>query len=142
MGNGQEVRRRQALTPYLIVKDAPRAIEFYARAFEAEEVFRLDEADGRVGHAEIRIGDSHLMLADEHPDFGALSPISIGGSPVNLHLYVDNVDGVVERAAAAGAVVLRSVKNEFYGDRTGMIVDPFGHRWHLATARAEARRQS
>lgn len=134
MGSGQEVRRRQALTPYLIVKDAPRAIEFYARAFEAEEVFRLDDPDGRVGHAEIRIGDSHLMLADEHPDFGALSPISIGGSPVNLHLYVDNVDGVVDRAAAAGAVVLRSVKNEFYGDRTGMIVDPFGHRWHLATA--------
>jgi PhnB protein len=138
MGNGQEVRRRQALTPYLIVKDAPRAIEFYTRAFGAEEVFRLDDADGRVGHAEIRIGDSHLMLADEHPDFGALSPISIGGSPVNLHLYVDNVDGVVERATAAGAVVLRSVKNEFYGNRTGMIVDPFGHRWHLATALIEA----
>jgi len=138
MGNAQEVRRRQALTPYLIVKDAPRAIEFYRRAFEAEELFRLNDADGRVGHAELRIADSHLMLADEHPDFGALSPISIGGSPVNLHLYVENVDSAVERAADAGAVVLRSVKNEFYGDRTGMIVDPFGHRWHLATALVQA----
>jgi PhnB protein len=138
VGTDREVGRRQALTPYLIVKNAPRAIAFYVRAFAAEEVMRMDDADGRVGHAEIRIGDSHLMLADEHPDFGALSPMSIGGSPVNLHLYVDNVDVVVERATAAGAIVLRSVKNEFYGDRTGMIVDPFGHRWHLATALVEA----
>jgi PhnB protein len=125
---------RQALTPYLIVKGGSRAIEFYRQAFGAEEIVRLDGPDGRVGHAEIRIGDSHLMLADEHPDFGALSPISVGGSPVNLHLYVDDVDRVVERAASAGAVILRPVKNEFYGDRTGMIVDPFGHRWQLATA--------
>jgi uncharacterized glyoxalase superfamily protein PhnB len=83
----------------------------------------------------------NIMLANEHPDFGALSPISIGASPVSLHLYVDNVDGVIERAAAAGAVGLRAVKNEFYGDRTGMIVDPFGHRWHLATALVDAQRQ-
>ncbi len=137
MGNSQQVVRRQALTPYLIVKDAPRAIDFYTRAFAAEEVFRLDDADGRVGHAGIRIGDSLLMLADEHPEFGPLRPLTVGGSPVNLHLYVDNVDAVVERAAAAGAVVLRSVKNEFYGDPTGMSVDPFGHRWHLATAQAQ-----
>ena len=126
-------RKRQALTPYLIVKDASRAIAFYTRAFAAEEVLRVDGPDGRVGHAEIRIGDSFLMLADEHPDFGALSPVSVGGSPVNLHLYVDDVDRVVERAASAGAVILRPVKNEFYGDRTAMIVDPFGHRWQLAT---------
>ena len=134
MSEQRDDRKRQALTPYLIVKDAPRAIEFYTRAFAAEEVLRLDGPDGRVGHAEIRIGDSFVMLADEHPDFGALSPISVGGSPVNLHLYVDDVDRVVERAASAGAVILRPVKNEFYGDRTGMIVDPFGHRWQLATA--------
>jgi PhnB protein len=74
------------------------------------------------------------MLADEHPDFGALSPLSVGGSPVNLHLYVDDVDGTVERAVSAGAVILRAVKNEAYGDRTGMIVDPYGHRWHVATS--------
>ena len=121
-------------TPYLIVKGASRAIEFYRQAFGAEEILRLDGPDGRVGHAEIRIGDSRLMLADEHPDFGALSPVSVGGSPVNLHLYVDDVDRVVETAASAGAVTLRPVRNEFYGDRTGMIVDPFGHRWQLATA--------
>ena len=133
MSEQRDDRKRQALTPYLIVKDASRAIEFYTRAFAAEEVLRVDGPDGRVGHAEIRIGDSFVMLADEHPDFGALSPISVGGSPVNLHLYVDDVDRVVERAASAGAVILRPVKNEFYGDRTGMIVDPFGHRWHLAT---------
>jgi PhnB protein len=133
MSEQRNDRKRQALTPYLIVKDAARAIEFYTRAFGAEEVLRVDGPDGRVGHAEIRIGDSFVMLADEHPDFGALSPISVGGSPVNLHLYVDDVDRVVERAASAGAVILRPVKNEFYGDRTGMIVDPSGHRWHLAT---------
>jgi PhnB protein len=134
MGDTQTAAgRRQSLTPYLIVKDAPRAIDFYTRAFGAEETFRLDGPDGKVGHAEIRIGDSYLMLADEHPDFGALGPLSIGGSPVTLHLYVDDVDRVVAGAASAGAVVLRAVKQEFYGDRTGMIVDPFGHRWHLAT---------
>jgi len=134
MSEQRDSGHRQALTPYLIVKGASRAIEFYRQAFGAEEILRLDGPDGRVGHAEIRLGDSHLMLADEHPDFGALSPISVGGSPVNLHLYVDDVDRVVERAASAGAVILRPVKNEFYGDRTGMIVDPFGHRWQLATA--------
>ena len=93
---------RQTLTPYLIVKDATRAIEFYGRAFGAEESFRLEGPDGRIGHAELRIGASRFMLADEHPDFGALSPASIGGSPVSLHLQVDDVDGVVGRAASAG----------------------------------------
>ena len=121
---------RQALTPYLIVKGASRAIDSTGRR-SSQEILRLDGPDGRVGHAEIRMGDSHLMLADEHPDFGALSPISVGGSPMNLHLYVDDVDRVVERAASAGAVILRPVKNEFYGDRAGIMVDPFGHRWQL-----------
>jgi PhnB protein len=123
----------QALTPYLIVKGAARAIEFYKAAFGATELFRLEGPDGSIGHAEIRIVDSLLMLADEHPDFGALSPASVGGSPVNLHLYVDDVDAWVARATAAGATLLRAVKDEFYGDRTGMIADPFGHKWHVAT---------
>ena len=123
-----------SVTPGLNINGAERALEFYKKAFGAEESSRFAGPNGKIMHSEIRIGDSHLMLADEHPDFGALSPISVGGSPVNLHLYVDDVDRVVERAASAGAVILRPVKNEFYGDRAGMIVDPFGHRWQLATA--------
>jgi len=130
---GTEDSGRQTLTPYLIVKDAARAIEFYKRALGAQEQFRLEGPDGRIGHAELRIGTSRFMLADEHPDFGALSPASIGGSPVSLHLQVDDVDAVVGRAASAGAVVLRPVRNEFYGERTGTIPDPFGHHWHVAT---------
>jgi PhnB protein len=123
----------QALTPYLVVKDATRAIEFYKAAFGATELFRLTDPQGKVGHAELTIRDSLLMLADEFPDFGALSPASIGGSPVSIHLYVDDVDRVVAGAAAAGATVLRAVKDEFYGDRSGVLADPFGHKWHLAT---------
>ena len=124
---------RQALTPYLVVRDAARAIEFYKTAFGATELFRLTEPQGRIGHAELTVRDSLLMLADEYPDFGALSPASVGGSPVSIHLYVDDVDRVVAAATAAGATVLRAVKDEFYGDRSGMIADPFGHKWHLAT---------
>ena len=124
---------RQALTPYLVVRDAARAIEFYKTAFGATELFRLTEPQGKIGHAELTIRDSLLMLADEYPDFGALSPASVGGSPVSIHLYVDDVDRVVAEATAAGATVLRAVKDEFYGDRSGMIADPFGHKWHLAT---------
>jgi PhnB protein len=127
----------QSLTPYLIVKGAVDAIEFYKRAFGAEELFRLIGPDRKVGHAELRFGDSVMMLADEWPDFGALSPASIGGSPVSVHLYVDDVDRVVERAVGAGATVLRPVKDEFYGDRAGMIADPFGHRWQVATRKED-----
>jgi PhnB protein len=123
----------QALTPQLICRDAARAIDFYRQAFGAEELFRLTEPSGKVGHAELRIADSRLMLADEYPDFGALSPASVGGSPVTLHLYVADVDRAIERATAAGATVLRPAKDEFYGDRAGMIADPFGHKWHLAS---------
>jgi PhnB protein len=121
------------LAPYLVVKDAPRAIAFYVQAFGAIEIFRLTEPSGKVGHAELDIGASRLMLADEYPDFGALSPLTVGGTPVALHLYVADVDRTVQQAEALGATILRPVQDEFFGDRTGMIVDPFGHKWHLAT---------
>jgi PhnB protein len=127
------VPEEHALSPYLVVKGAAKAIEFYAKAFGAREVFRLVEPSGKVGHAELEIGKSTLMLADEYPDFGALSPVTLGGSPVALHLYVEDVDAVVLRATAAGATVLRPVKDEFFGDRTAMVADPFGHKWHLST---------
>lgn len=126
------------LTPYILVRDAARAIEFYRRVFGAREVFRLTSpGEGRIGHAHLEIGDSALMLADEWPDFGAMAPPSIGGSPVRLHLSVPDVDAVVREAEAAGATVLRPVTDEFYGERTGMIADPFGHQWHVATPREE-----
>lgn len=126
-------RPRQRLSPYLIVKDASRAIAFYCDVFEAKELFRLAEPSGKVGHAELELGESLLMIADEYPDFGALSPVSVGGTPVSLQLYVADVDATVARAVQAGATLLRPIKDEFYGDRTGVIVDPFGHRWHLST---------
>ena len=127
----------QTVTPYLIVKGAAEAIAFYTKAFGAKELFRLSEPSGKVGHAELEIRGSTFMLADEYPDFGALAPTTIGGSPVSLHLSVDDVDGVVANATAAGATVLRAIKDEFYGDRTGMIADPFGHRWHVSTRKEE-----
>lgn len=122
-----------SLTPHLVVKGAAKAIQFYVDALGATEIYRLSEPSGKVGHAEIRVGDGLLMLADEYPDFGALSPATIGGSPVSLHLYVDDVDAAVSRIVELGATVLRAAKNEFYGDRTATIVDPFGHRWQLSS---------
>jgi PhnB protein len=122
-----------ALTPYLIVQDAAAAIDFYQRALGARELYRLTGPDGRIGHAELEFADSILMLAEEYPEFGALSPASVGGSPVSLHLAVDDVDAVLAKAESLGATLLRRAKNEFYGERTGMIADPAGHRWHLAT---------
>lgn len=119
--------------PYLIVKDGARAIEFYCRVFDATEAMRVVQPDGRVGHAELRIGDSVLMLADEFPEMGAKSPPSVGGSPVTISLYVEDVDATVRRAVEAGAQLTRPVENQFYGDRAGGIVDPFGHSWHVAT---------
>jgi PhnB protein len=121
------------LSAYLVVKGAARALDFYTRVFGAKELYRLTEPSGKVGHAELALGGSRLMLADEYPDFGALSPITVGGSPVSMHLYVDDVDALVKRAEDAGATLLRPVKDEFFGDRTAMVVDPFGHKWHLAT---------
>ena len=121
------------VTPYLIVNGAARAIEFYKQAFGATETFRMERPDGRVGHAEIKIGDSHVMLADEHPEMGARGPQSIGGSPISLVLYVEDVDATVNRAVEAGAKLTRPVANQFYGDRTGGVEDPFGHAWYVAT---------
>jgi PhnB protein len=125
------------LSPYIVVRDAARAIDFYTRAFGAREQFRLSEPSGKVGHAELLIGESLLMLADEYPDFGALSPTTVGGTAVTLHLYVDDVDATLARAEAEGATVLRAAKDEFYGDRTGVLTDPFGHRWMIATLKEE-----
>jgi PhnB protein len=123
----------QALTPYLIVTGAASAIAFYQRVFGAIELFRLADPSGKVGHAELLIGDSRIMLADELPEMGARSPQSIGGSPVRLLLYVEDVDAVASQAIAAGAKLVRPIADQFYGDRAGGLEDPFGHYWHLAT---------
>jgi PhnB protein len=123
----------QSVAPYLIVKGAARALEFYTTAFGATEVYRLVGPDGRIGHSEFRIGTSTLMLADEYPDFGALAPGSFGGSPVRMHVQVEDVDAFMRKAVAAGATELRSPKDEFYGERSGMLADPFGHQWHVST---------
>jgi len=120
-------------TPYLIVKGAAEALEFYKKAFGARETMRFVAPDRRIGHAEIRIGDSPIMLADEHPDMGYRSPQSIGGTPVSILLYVEDVDRWFERAIAAGGKVTRPVANQFYGDRTGTLTDPFGHVWSIST---------
>ena len=122
-----------ALSPYLIVDDAPRALEFYKKAFSAKELMRHAGPDGRIGHAEIRIGDSIVMLADEHLEINARSPKTVGGTPVSLHLYVRDVDAVARQATAAGAKTVRPVQTQFYGDRSGTLEDPFGHQWHVST---------
>jgi PhnB protein len=123
----------QSVTPYLILSHASDAIAFYQVGFDAQEVMRLDDPSGRIHHAEISIGDSRIMLADEHPEIQALSPKTIGGSPVSIHLYVEDVDEAVERAVAAGGKLIRPVADQFYGDRVGGIEDPFGYRWFIAT---------
>ena len=120
-------------TPYLIVKDAASAIEFYKKAFGATELMRLAGPSGKVGHAEIMIGNSPIMLADEFPEIGARGPQSLGGSPVMILLYVEEVDARFGQAVAAGAKALRPVKDQFYGDRSGTLEDPFGHVWTIAT---------
>ena len=121
------------VTPYLIIKDAARALEFYKQAFGATELMCFTAPDGRVMHAEIRIGDSAIMLADECPQMGARGPQSLGGSGVGLLLYVTDVDALAAQAVAAGATVVRPVKDQFYGDRSGTVADPFGHKWTIAT---------
>jgi len=122
-----------SVTPYLILDDATRALEFYKKALSAVELLRMPAPGGKIGHAEIRIGDSSIMLADENPEMGAKSARTLGGSPVSLMVYVEDVDARVAQAVAAGAKLTRPVANQFYGDRTGGIEDPFGYHWYLAT---------
>jgi PhnB protein len=121
------------VSPYLIVDGAARALDFYAKAFGAVELFRHVAPNGKVGHAEVRIGDTVIMIADVHPEVGAHAPAHYGGSPISLHLYVEDVDAVAARAVAAGAKVTRPVADQFYGDRLGSLEDPFGHTWHIST---------
>jgi PhnB protein len=121
------------VTPYLIVNDAAAAIEFYKKAFGATELMRMPKPNGKIGHAEIRIGDSPIMLADEAAEMGARSPRTFGGSPVSIFLYVDDVDTTFARAVDGGAKVQRPLADQFYGDRTGGVEDPFGHVWYIAT---------
>jgi len=122
-----------SITPYLIVKGASAAIDFYKRVFNATERMRMRGPEDMVMHAELVLGSSVIMLADEFPQMNALSPASVGGSPVYILLYVENVDDVFQRALDAGAIVERSVQNQFYGDRSGTLRDPFGHRWTIST---------
>ncbi len=123
----------QTITPYLTYRDAAAAIDFYKRAFGATELMRLAEPSGKIGHAELKIGEALFMIADEYPDYGAISAETLGGSPIKLHLYVPNVDQFAERAVAEGASLARPVADQFYGDRTGQLKDPFGYTWVVAT---------
>ena len=126
-----------SVTPYLSINGASQAIDFYKKAFGAREILRMEAPGGKLGHAEIQIGDSRIMMADEFPDMGFLGPQSRGGTSVNIHLYVKDVDAVVTKAVTAGARIVRPVKDEFYGDRAGTLEDPFGHVWYVATHKEE-----
>jgi PhnB protein len=121
------------VTPYLIVSGASDAIDLYTKLFGATERMRMPMPDGKVGHAELELGDSVIMLADEFPDMGIKSPTSIGGSPVNIHVYVEDVDATFDAAVTAGAEVLQPLENKFYGDRSAQVRDPFGHIWSIAS---------
>lgn len=122
-----------SVTPYLVIQGAAAALEFYKKVFGAQETMSFPGPDGKVGHAEIRIGDSAIMLADEFPQMGIKGPQSLGGSAVSILLYVPDVDTVVANAVAAGAKLIRPLQDQFYGDRSGTIVDPFGHIWNIST---------
>ena len=122
-----------SVTPYLILDDATRALEFYKKAFGAVELLRMPAPGGKIGHAEIKIGNALIMLSDEYPEMKVQSPQTIGGTPVGIHVYVPDVDALNARAIAAGATVEREIANQFYGDRSVTLSDPFGHRWFFAT---------
>lgn len=124
---------RPRVIPYLTVAGAAAAIDFYVSALGAEERVRVDGPDGKLMHAEIAFGDGIVMLSDEWPDWGAHGPLSIGGTPVTIAIYVEDADAVIARAADAGATVLAPAEDQFWGDRSGQIQDPFGHRWHIST---------
>jgi uncharacterized glyoxalase superfamily protein PhnB len=119
------------LFPYLRVKDAGRAIEFYKQAFGAVEKFRLTEPSGRIGHCELLFGSTTLMLSEEYPEYGFLGPQSIGGTSISIHLHLDDADAAIARAVSAGATVIRPASDAFYGERSGTVRDPFGHEWML-----------
>jgi PhnB protein len=123
----------EGATPYLCINGAAKAIDFYKEAFGATESMRFGDPSGKIGHAEIRIGKAIIMIADEFPEMGFRSPQTLGGSPVTIHLYVEDVDKVVGQAEAAGAKVVKPVEDQFYGDRAGKLEDPFGHAWYIAT---------
>jgi PhnB protein len=126
-----------SVTPYLLVRDAIKALSFYGNAFGADEVMRFEGPPGRIAHAEVKIGDSHVMLADENPGEGFVGPQTLGGAGVSLMLYVEDVDATFARAIAAGATARRPVADQFYGDRVGTLIDPFGHVWSVATHRED-----
>jgi PhnB protein len=121
-----------SVTPMMIIKGAAAAIDYYRNAFGATELFRM-EHEGKVGHAEIKIGDSPIMLADEHPEMNAFSPKTVGGTPVSLMIYVEDVDSIFKRAIELGGTQMKPVQDQFYGDRSGTLTDPFGHVWTVAT---------
>lgn len=123
------------VTPYLIVDDAARAIQFYTEAFGATEILRMEMPNGKIAHAEIQIGDSRIMLADENPEWDARGPKTIGGTPSSLMIYVEDCDAVYQRALSAGATALMPLQDQFYGDRSGTLRDPFGHKWHISTTK-------
>lgn len=133
MSNGESNRESsiQEVFVYLCVRDAAAALDFYARVFGAEETFRLQGPDGRVGHAEMRLGPATIMLADEHPEAGVLSPLAYGGTGTTIHLHVRDVDALTRRAAEAGTTVLREPADQPHGERQSRIRDPFGHEWLL-----------
>jgi PhnB protein len=122
-----------SVTPYLIIRGAAQAMEFYSKAFGAKEQFKMPGPDGKIGHAEMRIGDSVIMLADENPNMGHKSPATLGGSPISILLYVEDCDATFNQAVKAGGQVERPLANQFYGDRTGGVKDPFGFSWYIAT---------
>jgi PhnB protein len=124
---------QRSVTPYLTIKSAAEALEFYKKAFGATERYRLMMPDGRLGHAEIALGDSVVMLSDEFPEYGGKAPEALGGSPVCIHLYVEDVDAFVKKAVSAGASVRKPVMDQFYGDRSGQLEDPYGHLWWVGT---------
>ena len=121
------------VTPYLVVKDGARAIEFYKNAFGAKEIFRMDGPDGKIAHAELQIGNSRIMLGTESPQAGSRSPETLKGTPVGIFLYLEDVDAAFKRAVQAGAKEQQAPQDMFWGDRYGKVVDPFGHEWQLAT---------
>jgi PhnB protein len=121
-----------SITPYLVIKGAAAAIDFYKQAFGAVEIMRMPQPDGRVGHAELKFGNSIVMLADEYPEMQVVGPKTLGNTSVGLLLYLDDVDKAVERAVSLGATIKKPIADQFYGDRTGTIEDPFGHKWTLA----------